>query len=114
MRRRTIGASRLRTARPRICSKFGMPALIEHTDFAVDDKTAAHFLQRLDNFRIPSRRVFLVARDELVFARQHAIAVVFELEYPASSLERRMIRGQHQVNGAEIHASWACSPRTLR
>jgi hypothetical protein len=84
--------------------------LIEQADLDVEDEAATHLLQRLNYFRIPARRVLLIASNELVLARQHAIAVVFELEYPAGSGERRMIRREHQVNGVEVHTSRACSP----
>jgi hypothetical protein len=65
---------------------------VEQTDFAVDDKRAAQFPELRDNLWIPRRRVFPVTRQEFRLARQDAVTVVFEFEYPAGSRERRMIR----------------------
>ena len=63
MRRRTIGAPRLRTARPAHLLEVRDFLVVEQTDFAVDDETAAHLLQRQDDLRIPGRRVLLVASE---------------------------------------------------
>ena len=60
-------------------SKFGTP-LIEQTHFAIEDEAGPQLLERLDDFRIRSGRILLLASQQLVAIREDAISVVLELE----------------------------------